>query len=420
MVFSLFFCTFATELLKQLKMKKSLSLIFCVLVFMQSCGSHHTMWNDNMVVHGNKTVTAKLMPLLSDTIFNRSTVGISVYDLDEDRMLFEYNSHLLLRPGSTMKLITAITALDVLGPDYNYTTTLGYTGQIKDRTLHGDIVCTGGMDPTITTDDVKEFTSIMKSTGIDAVNGSLIGDVSMKDTLIWGEGWCWDDDNPPLSPLLCDGKDDLLSILRDNAQKNNLSITGSSIYSNSPVSSTLIATKHTPIAFVMQRMMKESDNLYAESMFYNIAKGTATSITAENVKDILNQTLLKAGVNPFHCRLADGSGLSLYDYLSSDLELKMLIYAYRNLDIYHTLYPTLPIAGVDGTLKGRMHNTPAFNNVHAKTGTVRGVSSLAGYLTTAHGHHLAFSIINQGIKTSAEGRAFQDRFCAEMAKLKSY
>jgi D-alanyl-D-alanine carboxypeptidase/D-alanyl-D-alanine-endopeptidase (penicillin-binding protein 4) len=72
---------------------------------------------------------------------------------------------------------------------------------------------------------------------------------------------------------------------------------------------------------------------------------------------------------------------------------------------------SLPIAGVDGTLKDRMRGTKAQGNVRAKTGTLTGISSLAGYCTTAQGHQLCFAIINQGVMRAATGKAFQDRVC---------
>ena len=89
----------------------------------------------------------------------------------------------------------------------------------------------------------------------------------------------------------------------------------------------------------------------------------------------------------------------------------MLRYAFRNNNIYLHLHPALPEAGVDGTLRSRMKGTFTKSNVFAKTGTVTGVSSLAGYCTAANGHRLAFSIINQGIMHASNGRRFQDRVC---------
>jgi D-alanyl-D-alanine carboxypeptidase/D-alanyl-D-alanine-endopeptidase (penicillin-binding protein 4) len=63
-----------------------------------------------------------------------------------------------------------------------------------------------------------------------------------------------------------------------------------------------------------------------------------------------------------------------------------------------------------------MKKTPAAHNIHAKTGTVTGISSLAGYATAPNGHVLCFSIINQGVMKSAYARAFQDKICIALCK----
>ena len=114
--------------------------------------------------------------------------------------------------------------------------------------------------------------------------------------------------------------------------------------------------------------------------------------------------------------MADGSGLSLYNYVSAEMLVALLGYGWQNEQIRQHLLSSLPIAGFDGTLKNRMKGTAAEGNVLAKTGTVSGISSLAGFLTTATGHTLAFAIINQGVSSSAMGRAFQDKVCQELCR----
>jgi len=396
-------------------MRKTVVLIFCIAVLFQSCTTQRQAWIGPTAT-GDKSMIKRMAVLLNDTLFDRSTVGISIYDLTDDRSLFTYNAHQLLRPASTMKLITAIAALDVLGSDYNFTTTIGYTGKISDGVLDGDIVCKGGMDPTFAHDDMEMFVNAIKNAGINTVKGNLVGDISFKDTLIWGSGWCWDDENPSLTPLLYNTKDVFLDSLQQKMVEKDIVIEGIKTNIKAKGTKILLSEKKTPIKNVMLTMMKESDNLFAECVYYNTALATGDSISTEKVREIHKKVFQRADINPEHCRLADGSGLSLYNYLSADLEVKMLIYAYKHKDIYNALYPTLPIAGINGTLAKRMKESPAYENVHAKTGTVRGVSALAGYLTATNGHILAFSIINQGIKTSSEGRDFQDRLCQELGR----
>jgi D-alanyl-D-alanine carboxypeptidase/D-alanyl-D-alanine-endopeptidase (penicillin-binding protein 4) len=122
------------------------------------------------------------------------------------------------------------------------------------------------------------------------------------------------------------------------------------------------------------------------------------------------------GLDADRYKLADGSGLSLYNYLSAEAMVMLLRHAEREPTVFERLLQSLPIAGIDGTLKKRMAGTPAQGNVRAKTGTVTGVSALAGYCTAPNGHRLAFSIINQGIRRSSEGRDFQDRVCVALCQ----
>jgi D-alanyl-D-alanine carboxypeptidase/D-alanyl-D-alanine-endopeptidase (penicillin-binding protein 4) len=161
-------------------------------------------------------------------------------------------------------------------------------------------------------------------------------------------------------------------------------------------------------------MMKESDNLCAESMFYHLASQYANKkyVGAEDGTDAINSFMKEGlGFNPEHYKIADGSGVSLYNYVSPRLMLEYLKYAYYHADIFQPFYESLPIAGIDGTLEHRMKKTKAYRKVHAKTGTVTGVSALAGYAKASNGHQLAFVIINQNVMKKNKARAFQDKIC---------
>jgi len=159
--------------------------------------------------------------------------------------------------------------------------------------------------------------------------------------------------------------------------------------------------------------MKESDNLYAEATYYQLAASCGRRpATARDAQKYEEELLTRVGLQGETYRLADGSGLSLYNYLSAEAEVMILRYAWQQPTIYNHLLASLPVAGVDGTLKKRMTDDEACcGNVVAKTGTVTGISSLAGYLTAPNGHGLAFAIINQGVRYVSDGRRFQDRLC---------
>ncbi|KAA6305281.1 D-alanyl-D-alanine carboxypeptidase, partial [termite gut metagenome] len=72
--------------------------------------------------------------------------------------------------------------------------------------------------------------------------------------------------------------------------------------------------------------------------------------------------------------------------------------------------------GIDGTLKDRMKVGKAYKNVTAKTGTITGISCLAGYVQTSDNHILAFAIMNQNTLSASKARKLQDMICEELAK----
>lgn len=363
-----------------------------------------------------KSLTDSLHLLLQNELFSTSQVGISVYDLTDDTLLFAHNARQRMRPASTEKILTAITALEELGTDYKFFTKLYIDGEIRGGALHGDVYVKGGFDPTFGRTDLQGFVEALASRNIKSVKGALCADVSMKDTLKWGMGWCWDDDNPDLTPLLLGGKDVFLTRFEQALKKKGIHI-GVLKKAECPSDAVLLKSISTPIDKVLDRMMKESDNLYAEAVFYALAaKDGKPYASRKEAMYSIEKMIGFLGFEPAKYRVADGSGLSLYNYLTPELETALLRYAFSRQEIFTSFYESLPIAGVDGTLKKRMIDTPAFNNVRAKTGTLTGVYSLAGYATAANGHQLAFCIINQGVESASEARAFQDKVCVLLCK----
>ena len=357
-------------------------------------------------------VKEELDHMLQADMFSTSQVGMMVYDLDADSVLYAHGERQLLRPASTMKVLTAIAAIDKLGGSYQFKTELCYTGEVSDRTLHGNICCVGGFDPRFNNDDMRAFVEGVRKMGVDTIRGYIYADKSMKDSDLAGEGWCWDDDNPVLSPLLIGRKDLFVERFIRELSEAGIVVEANISERQRPDDAFCIVSRFHTIDQVLMKMLKESDNLYAESMFYQLAAATGNRpAKASHAASVIERLITKVGLNPRRYRIADGSGLSLYNYLSAEVEVALLRYAFRNNNIYLHLHPALPEAGVDGTLRSRMKGTFTRGNVFAKTGTVTGISSLAGYCTAANGHRLAFSIINQGVMHASNARRFQDRVC---------
>ena len=144
---------------------------------------------------------SKIDSVLTDSFFDTTQIAIDVYDLTLNENLYSKNENFLLRPASNMKILTTSAALVFLGPDYNFTTSLCYTGEIKNGILYGDLYVVGGCDPDFSSKDLDSLVSVIKAAGINEIRGNLIGDVSMMDSLYWGKGWMWDDDCAYLTPL---------------------------------------------------------------------------------------------------------------------------------------------------------------------------------------------------------------------------
>lgn len=374
-------------------------------------------------------------------LLQTTQLGLMVWDLTADSAFYTCNHRQRMRPASTMKLLTAITAIDRLGGDHQFRTTVKMRGTLTQRTdstggtLTGDLVCIGGMDPAFDNGDMKVLVDRIRQAGIDTICGRIVADKSFKDTLQLGQGWCWDDDNPCLSALLVNRKDNFADRLRRELETVGVVIKPTPSPSSregsvasperqvkadqSPVSSGGggggFSVSHS-LSHILTRMMKQSDNLYAECVFYHAALSEPGSdsrtATAKNARSAVKREIQSIGLDPSHYSVADGSGLSLYNYVSAELLTMMLRHAWRSDRISQHLLPTLPVAGVDGTLKDRMTKSAAYRNVRAKTGTLTGISSLAGYCTAGNGHQLCFAIINQGVEKAKSGKAFQDKVCA--------
>lgn len=401
-------------------MKKYLFLLLLSVLMLPAKAQTDSMSVDSdsvLVLLWPQTLQANIDTLIrSSSLLNISELGLMVYDLTADSTLYTYNHRHTLRPASNMKLVTAIAALDRLGGAHQFQTSLYYTGVQDSSTLRGDLYCVGGMDPRFNVDDLNAFVEQVRSLGIDTIRGRIVADKSMKDADLFGWGWCWDDDNPELSPLLISRKDNFTDRFANALQKAGVFVDAELLDGKLPSGAKRLCTRFHTMDQILMKMMKDSDNLYAESMFYQLAAASGKPATMKKARAAICKLIDRLGLPSSAYLIADGSGLSLYNYLSPELEVALLKYAWNNNEIRIHLYPSLPIAGRDGTLEKRMHRTAAEGNVHAKTGTLKGVTTLAGYCTAANGHVLCFAIMNQGVMQTSRGRDFQDKLCVLMCQ----
>ncbi len=156
-----------------------------------------------------------------------------------------------------------------------------------------------------------------------------------------------------------------------------------------------------PLSVIVRRMNKESDNLYAECLFRTVAKVIGGEGSWTRGIEVMRKYLASIGTDTTQIQFTDGSGLSRMDLVTADDIVKLLAYWYPGegagtaplQSAKEAFYNSLPIMGVDGTLENRLKDTPAQGNVHAKTGSMTGVRSISGYLTTRDDEPIVFSIL---------------------------
>jgi len=148
------------------------------------------------------------------------------------------------------------------------------------------------------------------------------------------------------------------------------------------VARTVATRQSAPLSDLATPMMKVSQNQYAELLLKTIGG-----------KQVMSDLLGARGIAKDSYIIADGSGLSRYDYVTDETLVKLLQLLHERPGDAAMFPPTLPVMGRDGTLARRLNGTPEEGKVRAKSGTIDNVRALSGYLETAGGNILVFSII---------------------------
>ena len=178
----------------------------------------------------------------------------------------------------------------------------------------------------------------------------------------------------------------------------------------------LLTHQSSPLSDVLTLMLKESNNYIAEQLRWTfLARLRQEVALPQRFPALQADFAAHVGIDAESMHLVDGSGLSREDTITPQGIVRLLAYLATTPN-FTAFYQALPIAGVDGTLQKRMLNTPAAQNVHAKTGTMRGISTLAGYVTKKDGEQLAFAVFVNGYGSGAvEARDLQDAIAIYLA-----
>jgi D-alanyl-D-alanine carboxypeptidase/D-alanyl-D-alanine-endopeptidase (penicillin-binding protein 4) len=460
-----------------------------------------------VVAEAPDTLTKDLDAILANPGLAGSDVGLVVRAADTGEVLYRHGSDRRQQPASNAKLVTSVAALEVLGPDYRFTTTVGATGRTSGPVLRGDLYLRGTGDPTMLAADYDALAATVAASGVRLVTGGLVADDTWFDDVRLASGWAWDDEpfyyNAQVSALTAApdtdfdagsvivrvtpgtaagakatvetvpptdhvrivstavtgaaGSPSSISVDRPHGT-NTMTVSGSIPVGASPVrewmavwdptgyaadlfrralaahgvrvlgptgrgatpaaARTVADHRSMPLSQLLTPFLKLSNNLHAEILVKAMGRARADRGTWDAGIAAVSGTLTALGVDATRLFLVDGSGLSRMDHIAPE-QLTALLIAARAKPWFATWYDALPIAGnadrmVGGTLRSRMLGTPAANNVHAKTGSFTGASALSGYVTSADGRPLVFSMIsNNNVGVSV--RPIEDAVAVRLA-----
>jgi serine-type D-Ala-D-Ala carboxypeptidase/endopeptidase (penicillin-binding protein 4) len=425
---------------------------------------------------------ADLDAILANPALTGADVGLVVRTLD-GQTVYQHSSDRRRQPASNAKLATSTAALEVLGPDYRFATTVASAARRQGHTLDGDLYLKGTGDPTMLAADYDTLAKQFADSGVTSVRGRLVADDTWFDDSRLGVGWAWDDEpfyyNAQISALTAApdtdydagsiivrvepgangkakvttdpptdyvtirstattgaaGSDDTISVdrqhgsnvftvsgsipaggsadnefmavweptgyaaalFRDALRAHGIRVTGSTTRGATPAGAREYAKRSSmPLRELLVPFLKLSNNMHAEILTKSMGRKTANEGSWDAGEAAIADVLPNLGVTG-NLSLVDGSGLSRMDQIAPD-QLVTLLGNAAGRPWFDTWFQALPVAGVadrmvGGTLRNRMRGTPAEGHVHAKTGSLTGVSGLSGYVDTAGGERLVFSMV---------------------------
>lgn len=319
-------------------------------------------------------------------------------------------------PGSVVKLFTALAALKTLGDSYTFTTEV--RGEVSDGVVQGDLVFVGGGDPLLVRRDyvsterypttsptfLESLADSIVAAGVKSVLGTIVVDDSRYDSERFPPSWSPDirgvEGGPigalvssdgsalgqavkPDNPAIAAGRD-LRSLLR----LRGVAVGDSVVVATGESSLPLIASATSaPLTSVVSEMLMNSDNNTAEMLTKELSFFTKTGGTTEAGVKIIADVATKAGIPMEGVSIVDGSGLSRENTLTCAAVQSLL------LSEASVLPPLMSVAGESGTLRDVFFSHAIKGKMRAKTGTLSGVKSLAGYVVLSGADSPTFSLV---------------------------
>jgi D-alanyl-D-alanine carboxypeptidase/D-alanyl-D-alanine-endopeptidase (penicillin-binding protein 4) len=171
-----------------------------------------------------------------------------------------------------------------------------------------------------------------------------------------------------------------------------------------------------PLISALQIINKKSQNLHAEMLLRTLGAEFRGEGTSEAGLDVVKEFLVHAGIDSEKIRLNDGCGLSRENLITPRFQTSLLQFL-STRPYFDLFFNTLAISGTDGTLKHRLSANEVRGSIHAKTGTLNGVTTLSGYITTKSGRNLVFSIFANRVNATTRVKRTIDEICSLFVNL---
>lgn len=360
-----------------------------------------------------------------------------------------------MTPASLQKLVTAVAALDVLGPDFRYRTRVVAAAPPVDGVVAGDVWLVGSGDPLLATAEyvarfrnqpqpvtpVESLADALVAAGVRRVEGRLLGDESRYDADRYPDPWpsrfIDQDQSGPLSALSVNdawvafpphhetsvpdetpapdpaahGAGVLALLLAERGVA--VGATGSGPAPAGAVE--LAAVDSVPLVEVVGQLLRESDNQTGELLLKEIAVASGRPGTTPDGAAVAAEVVAGLGLPVPDPLVVDGSGLAGENRLSC-----LLVQAILDREgPGSAIADGLAVAGSTGTLARRFTTSPVAGRLRAKTGTLNQVTALAGYLETHAGLDLSFSLmvnLPPGLRVDGDDLARQEELAAVLAR----
>jgi D-alanyl-D-alanine carboxypeptidase/D-alanyl-D-alanine-endopeptidase (penicillin-binding protein 4) len=330
-------------------------------------------------------------------------------------------------PASVQKLVTTAAILDRLGPEARLETAVLSDGPVAEGSLDGDLYLRGTGDPSFGTTALRRLAQRVGETGVEQVAGRVYGDETYFDSRRGGPASRFGI-SPYVGPLsaLAFNHGSLLPLahgwqsnppgfaadrLRVALRREQVDVERRGRPGRTPAGATTLATVASPPLDALVRHTNHvSDNYYAETLLKGLGARSGKAGSTASGARVAARFGRELG---FRARIVDGSGLSRGNLLSPRGVGRLLVAA-QDEPWFDAFYRSLPLAGRSGTLRKRMRGTAASGRCRAKTGTLSGVSALAGYCRTRGGRRAAFAVLMNAVNVWT-ARRVQDRIAAAIA-----